>query len=264
MNKSMKNLKYLERKASYIRKKTLKLHLKIPETRIASSLSPIEIFVALFYGGILKLGKDRLVISKGHGSIAIYSILIDMGLLSQKELKNIGKENSKIGSIPDIGIPYVDIVNGSLGHGIGQACGIALGVKMKNLKSSVFVLLGDGELYEGSVWEGFMFASHHKLDNLNIIIDKNKICMLDYCKNIIDLEPLKEKLESFEFSVYEVDGHNLEVLYEVLSKIKKVKKPKVVIANTIKGKGIPILENDPLCHIRTLTKEEIADILNLL
>ena len=260
----MENLEYLKGKAKYIRKETLKLHLKIPETRIASSLSPIEIFVVLFYGGILKLGKDRLVISKGHGGIAIYPILIDMGLLVQEELKNIGKENSKFGSIPDIRIPYVNIINGSLGHGIGQACGIALGVKMKKMKSNVFVLLGDGELYEGSVWEGFMFASHHKLDNLNIIIDKNKICMLDYCKNVIDLEPLQEKLKNFGFSVYEVDGHNLEVLYKVFQKIRKERKPKIVIASTIKGKGVPILENDPLSHIRTLTKEEISNILNTL
>lgn len=253
--------KFLEEKADFIRKQTIKFHLVLPETRIASSLSCIEIFVVLFYGKILNIfsnkeNKDRFVISKGHGAISIFPILLDLGIIKKIKIENIG-------SIPDISLPYIDLINGSLGHGLGQGCGMALGLKKKRVNGFVFVLLGDGELYEGSIWESLMFASHHKLDNLIIIIDKNDICMLDYCKNVIDLTPLEKKLKSFDFEVKKIDGHNVKKIYEVLKEIKSYrnKKPNVLIAETIKGKGVPFLENNPLCHVMSLDKKMVNEIL---
>ncbi|MEK7574340.1 MAG: thiamine pyrophosphate-dependent enzyme, partial [Patescibacteria group bacterium] len=139
-------------------------------------------------------------------------------------------------------------------------------LKKKKSDSKVFVLMGDGELYEGAVWEAIMFAGQYKLDNLILIIDNNKISMLDYCKNIIDLEPLEEKFLAFKWKVLRIDGHNLTGVYSSLKTLKENKNdcPKVLIAETIKGKGVPRLENDVLCHIKSLKKEEIDEIIKKL
>ena len=262
--------KLLKRKASWVRRETLKIHKLAPGTRLASSLSCVEIFVVLYYGEILNFNskniqwenRDRFIISKGHGAISLYPILADLGFFGKEELSQVCKENSFLGIIPD-NIPGFETINGSLGHGLGVACGIALALKRKKLKENVFVLLGDGELYEGSVWEAIMFASHHKLDNIILIIDNNKICMLDYCKNVINLDPLNDKFKAFDWKVMADDGHKLKNLYNALTDFKndECNKPKVLIANTKKGKGVPQLEKDSLCHIKSLKENEIDHIL---
>jgi len=261
----------LEEKAKWVRRETLKIHKTAPGTRIASSLSCVEIFVALFYGKIINFNpadvsweqRDRLIISKGHGSICFYPILADLGYFDKAELIRVGQEGSFLGSIPDIIIPGYETINGSLGHGLGVACGIALALKKKNREEKVFVLIGDGELYEGSVWEAIMFAGEHKLDNLILIIDNNKTCMLDYCKNIIDLEPICDKFKPFKWHPTIVNGHDLHETYNILVALKKEnkQKPKVLIANTIKGKGVPRLEIDSLNHIKTLKPDEIDKLI---
>jgi len=261
----------LKNKSLWVKQETLKLHKLAPGTRIASSLSCIEILVVLYYGKILSFDpknirwetRDRFIVSKAHGSVSLYPILADFGFFEKEELKIIGKEGSILGDIPDNSIPGFETINGSLGHGLGVACGVALALKRKNLNAKVFVLSGDGELYEGSVWEAIMFASHHKLDNLTLIIDNNKICMLDYCKNVLNLEPLDDKFRSFGWMTKIVDGHNIEQLYHALADLKKDEsnQPKVLIADTIKGKGVPRLENDSLCHIKALKEDEIDKII---
>lgn len=263
-------LEFLEQKALWVRQETLKIHKVAPGTRLASSLSDVEIFVALYYGKILKFNpqniqwedRDRFIISKGHGAISLYPILADLGFFVKEELRRVCKENSFLGSIPD-NVPGFETINGSLGHGLGVACGIALALKRKDLKANVFVLLGDGELYEGSVWEAIMFAAHHKLDNIILIVDNNKISMLDYCKNILDLGSLERKFHAFNWRVESVNGHKIEELYAILKYLKKDggNQPKVLIANTQKGKGVPQLEIDPLCHIKSLKEDEIDNIL---
>ena len=271
MSKEKINIEFLKKKAVWVKRETFKIHKLAPGTRIASSLSCVEIFVALFYGKILKFdptdiiweGRDRLIISKGHGSICFYPILADLGYFDKAELGRVGKEGSFLGSIPDIIIPGYETINGSLGHGLGVACGIALAMKRTNRKEKVFVLLGDGELYEGSVWEAIMFAGEHQLDNLILILDNNKICMLDYCKNILDLEPLQNKFEVFKWDVDVVEGHDLQQVSDALIRLKgeEKNKPKVLIANTIKGKGVPRLEIDSLNHIKSLTAEEVDKLV---
>lgn len=150
-----------------------------------------------------------------------------------------------------------------MGHGLGVACGIALALKRKKAKEMVFVLLGDGELYEGSVWEAIMFAGEHKLDNLILILDNNRVCMLDYCKNILDLEPHEEKFKAFKWDVVTVDGHDVNQLYDSLVTLREEKntKPKILIANTIKGKGVSRLETDSLSHIKSLNPVEIDELI---
>ncbi len=253
----------LQDKVIEIGQKTIEIHKKAPETRIASSLSPLEIFSVLYYGKILNFdssnpnweNRDRLIVSKAHGAVSLYPILADLGFFDKIKLENVCKIGSMLGSIPDCNIPGFETINGSLGHGLGVACGIAIGLKRKKNDSNVFVVMGDGEMNEGSVWESIMFASHHKLDNLILIIDKNKISMLGHTKNIIDLDPLENKFKVFGWESRIVDGHDVDKLFEILKILKNREsnnRPKVLIANTIKGKGVECLENDPLCHVKSL------------
>ncbi len=261
----------LKEKVRWVRRETLKLHKYAPESRLASCLSDIEIFVVLYYGGILSYDpqnlecehRDRFIISKGHGAVSLYPILADLNFFDKKELREIGKEDSFLCAIPDTAVPGFETINGSLGHGLGVACGVSMALKIKNLDKNVFVLCGDGELNEGSVWEAIMFASYHKLGNLILIVDDNKISMLDYQRNILGLEPLGEKFVAFGWEVKTVDGHNIEQLHSLLNSLKTSNnnKPKVLIANTVKGKGVQQLEGDHLCHVKSLTAEEIDNIL---
>jgi len=261
----------LREKALWARRETLKIHRIAPETRIASSLSAVEIFVTLYYGKILRYdskdtqweGRDRFIISKGHGAISFYPILADLGYFDPKELNRVCQEGTFLGGIPDSIIPGFETINGSLGHGPGVACGIALGLKRKRRNESVFVLVGDGELYEGSMWEAIMFAGEHHLDNLIMILDNNRVCMLDYCKRILDLEPLDEKFRVFRWDVRTVDGHDIEALFSALVELKGERngRPKLLIADTIKGKGVKSLEIDSLSHIKSLKPAEIDKIL---
>ncbi len=271
-NKNLFN--FLKDRALWVRKETLKIHGCAPETRLASSLSAVEIFTVLYYGKIINFkpknpdweNRDRFIVSKGHGAISLYPILSELGFFAKEELSRVCKAGSILGAIPDPTIPGFETVNGSLGHGLGVACGISLALKRKKKREKVFILLGDGELYEGSVWEAIMFAGEHRLDNLTVIVDNNKICMLDYCKNILDLEPLEEKFRVFNWQALRVNGHNVNELYKALKRCKDDKKgkPKMLIADTIKGKGVPALEKDPLCHIRSLSGEDVDTLLEKL
>lgn len=264
----MKDVDQLKEKALSVRKETINIHRVSRGVRLASSLSDVEIFVVLYYAGILKFDpkntgweeRDRFIISKAHGAVSLYPILADFGFFDKKELLNVSREGALLSDIPDTRIPGFETINGALGHGLGVACGVALALKKKNSDSKVFVLSGDGELCEGAVWEAVMFAAEHRLANLILIIDNNKISMLDYCKNIIDLEPLEEKFRVFKWETATVDGHNMEQIYNSLADFKNSKSdyPKVLIANTVKGKGVSQLENNVLCHVKSLNDEEIA------
>jgi len=271
MSKKKKTFKFLKDKARWVRKETLRIHKIACETRLASSLSAVEIFSVLYYGKLVKFNaknimskaRDRFIISKGHGAISFYPILADFGFFPKENLNRVCKEDCILGGIPDSVIPGFETINGSLGHGLGVACGIALALKKRKRRETVFVLVGDGELYEGSVWEAVMFAAEHRLDNIVLIVDYNKVCMLDFCKNIIDLSPLDEKFRVFKWDVKIVDGHNVEELYMSIKSFKKTAEglPKVLIANTIKGKGVPRLEIDSLSHIKNLTSEEAEALI---
>ncbi len=256
----------LLRQAARVRRETIRLHKLAPETRLASSLSDVELFVALYYGGLLKFkpaqprweGRDRVIVSKGHGGISLYPILSDLGFFDRSELDRIGKAGSILCGIPD-DIPGFETINGSLGHGLGVGCGMALALKRKGSAAGVVVVAGDGELFEGAVWEAVMFAGHHKLDNLTLIVDRNKRSMLGQTREILDLSPLDAKFSAFGWAFVTDDGHDLAVVHRTLSGLLPARggKPKVFVAETVKGKGVPSLERDDLCHIRTLTPEQV-------
>ena len=264
-------LKLLEEKREWVWRETLKIHKIAPKTRISSSLSCIEIFVALYYGKILNYdpnnqywqNRDRFIISKGHGSVSMYPILADLGFFDNSELARVCQPGSFLGGIPDPIIPGYETVNGSLGHGMGVGCGIAMALKMKSINQKVWILVGDGEMYEGANWEAIMLAGHHKLDNLILVIDCNKISMLDYTKNIIDHMSFPKKFCDFGWAASEIDGHDIKAVWKEMNSIKKSVecKPKVIVANTIKGKGVPSLENSRLAHVMTLSPEEVNKLL---
>ncbi len=262
---------HLSSKARWVWKETLKIHKIAQDTRVASSLSVVEILVALYYGKILKYepnnpkcqNRDRFIISKGHGSISFYPILADLAFFDKSELEKVGKPGSFLGGIPDTTIPGYETTNGSLGHGLGVGSGIAIGLKQKRMNEMVVVLCGDGELNEGSMWEAIMFSGQQKLDNLILIVDNNKACMLDCCANVIDLSPLSEKFSAFRWDVQIINGHDF---YQIVPALKNAmtsfnNKPKVIIAETNKGNGIPSLMNDPLSHIRNIDPAEVDRLL---
>ena len=260
----------LREKADWVWRETLAIHRRAPETRIASSLSAIEVFVALYYGGVLEFKpidprwdqRDRCVISKGHGSICMYPILADLGFFPAEELQRVCKAGGILGGIPDPIIPGYETINGSLGHGLGVASGMALGLKRNGKKQSVFVVSGDGELHEGANWEAIMFASQHRLDNLNLIVDNNHISMLGFTDDIVSHDGLSSRLEAFGWKCSEVDGHNVQAVQEALLNLKETAggQPKALIAHTLKGRGVPGLENEPLSHI-LVPKAELIDSL---
>lgn len=260
----------LREKSHWVWRETLAVHRRAPETRIASSLSCVEIFVALYYGGILRFDpseplaehRDRCIISKGHGSICMYPILADLGYFPLDELQRVCKTGGFLGGIPDPVIPGYETVNGSLGHGLGVATGMALALKRKGSDRSVFVVAGDGELHEGAHWEAIMFASHHGLDNLHLIIDNNQISMLDYTDEIVSHGSLSERLTAFGWDCLDVDGHDVDAVQAILLDMKNncTGKPKALIARTLKGHGVPGLENASLSHIIN-PKPELIDSL---
>lgn len=267
MNNSITDLKA---KSHWVWRETLAIHRRAPETRLASSLSSVDIFVALYYGGVLRQDprnplaeyRDRCVISKGHGSICMYPILADLGFYSMDELQRVCKSGGFLGGIPDPVIPGYETMNGSLGHGLGVATGMALALKRKGSDRSVFVVCGDGELHEGANWEAIMFASQHKLDNLNLIVDDNQISMLGYTKDIINHGSLAARIGSFGWECSAVDGHDVVAMQTQLIQMKTTYSglPKVLIAKTLKGHGVPGLENAPLSHIIN-PKPELLDSL---
>lgn len=262
----------LKAKAEWVWRETLAIHRRAHETRIASSLSPIEIFVSLYYGKILNFDpknplhpdRDRCVISKGHGSICMYPILADLGFFPMEELQKVCHAGSFLGGIPDPVIPGYETVNGSLGHGVGVATGMALALKRRDATQNVFAVAGDGELHEGAVWEAIMFASHHELDNYHLIVDDNHVSMLGYTDDIVSHGDLAKRFDAFGWDVVRCDGHDVFAVHAALSQMKSTKngKPKALIARTLKGHGVPGLENQPLCHIINPKPEVIDSILS--
>ena len=261
----------LRAKAQWVWRETLKVHRRAPETRLASSLSSVEIFVALYYGGVLAFDaanprweqRDRCIISKGHGSICMYPILADLGFFPSEELEHVCEAGHFLGGIPDPVIPGYETVNGSLGHGLGVGTGMALGLQRRQSSKQVFVVCGDGELHEGANWEAIMFAAQHQLDNLNLIIDDNRISMLGYTQDIVAHHGFSQRLAAFGWDCAEADGHDVVAVQGALQAMqaRRTGKPKALVAHTLKGHGVPGLENAALSHIINPKPELLDQIL---
>ena len=240
--------------AKQIRIRILQLSNAAKSSHIGSSLSLVEILVVLYKFFIKK--KNVFILSKGHACLAYYCVLQKFGYFSNKILKSYGKNNTILLSHVSHRVPGVDFSTGSLGHGLPYATGRALAEKINKTNIKIFVLISDGELNEGTTWESLLFAAHHELDNLITIVDYNKIQSLDFAKNVLKLEPLNKKFQSFGCNVKNIDGHNFNQIYRSLL-VKKNKKPTVIIANTIKGKGVSFMENSILWHYKFPNQKEL-------
>ena len=228
-------------------------------SHIGAILSVADI-IAVLYNDIANFNpqepkmsdRDRVILSKGHAGAAIYSVLAEKGFFNVEELKTHYADGSRLsGHVSHKGVPGVEFSTGSLGHGLSVGAGMAYATKKDKKDHRVFVILGDGECDEGSVWEAALMANHYKLNNLVAIIDHNKMQSLDFCENTISLAPFAEKWKAFGWNVLDIDGHNHEDLREAFKNATlSEEKPTVIIANTIKGKGISFMENNILWHYR--------------
>lgn len=255
----------VKEKAKEMRIKMVKMVECAGSGHLAPALSCADIVATLFFN-IMKFNpenakdddRDRFVLSGGHKALALYTALSLKGFFSEKVLNTYCKFNSILGGHPDASkIPGVEISTGSLGHGLPIGVGMALAGKLQNKNFKVYVLMGDGELIEGSNWEAAFAASHYKLDNLIGIIDRNGLCADGTVKEVMDVEPLKEKWEAFGWTVKKVNGHNIEELLGTFNSIPSITgKPTMVIANTIKGKGVSFMENKYEWHNKVPSDEQ--------
>jgi transketolase len=255
----MKNkYKELEKKAFQLREEMLEMCIRAGDGHVTSCLSCADILTVLFYGGYLRHNpkqphweqRDRFILSKAQASPLLYVILADRGFFPKKEREKFAQKDGRFGIHLQHTVPGAEITAGSLGHGFGLAAGIALGAKLNRELFLTYTLLGDGELYEGSVWETVMFAAHNNLNNLIAIVDRNYQCTMDFTENIIELEPLEDKWRAFGWEVKRVDGHNFEELDKAFMYLRsrRSKGPTVIIADTVKGRGIDYISNIPLWH----------------
>ena len=253
----------LDVRSRYLRSMIVEGLISSGRGHFGSAMSIIEILRVL-YDSIIKFNpkkpqndsRDILIVSKGHGCLALYALLADKGFFSKKELNKVGVINSMLGGHPEYKkIPGIEASTGALGHGFSIAVGSAISMKIRNKKNKVFVILGDGEINEGSNWEAALSASKHNLNNLHVIIDYNKIQSYGFTKDVLNLEPLVDKWKSFNFDVTELNGHDIVALKNDFKK-KVNLKPRLTICHTVKGKGFKLAENNPLWHHKNFFSED--------
>ncbi len=233
---------------------------------IGGSLSSCEIMTVLFHKCMKhSLGgktaddynaRDRFVLSKGHVSPIYYSVLAQLGFIEKSELKTFRKLGTRLQGHPSLWCPGVEVATGSLGQGLSMACGIAMALKIDKNPAHVFVLLGDGEMQEGNVWEALMQAPHRKLNNLTAIIDRNRLQIDGETECVKKLDNLADKLKAFNWNVTEINGHDINQIYDAIEAAKKADKPTAIIANTIKGKGVSFMENNAGWHGKAPSTED--------
>lgn len=201
--------------------------------------------------------RDRFILSKGHAVPALYAELCELGYIKEDELSSFRRVGSRLsGHTNREKVPETEITTGLLGEGVSYGVGMAMGKRLKHSKETVYVMIGDGETHEGQIWEALMEAGHYKLDNLVLIIDRNGLCSHQPVENVISIEPLKERLESFGWFVKDINGHSMEEIDSAITSLKsQYGKPKCIIAHTVKGKGISFMENDGQWH-RSIPSEE--------
>tara|TARA_Y100001970_G_scaffold109000_1_gene136197 strand:+ start:38058 stop:38864 length:807 start_codon:yes stop_codon:yes gene_type:complete len=260
----MKKINDLESLAKKYRREMFEKLLSIKQGHPGSIFSMMEIAVALYHGGFVRFDEknksfiDKVLISKGHGTATVYPILKDFGVISSQEWNKWGSTKSLLRVFGNISIPGIDVTSGSLGHCIGVGAGMAIHYKRKNIDRQVFVVISEGELYEGSTWEALLFAKHHNLENLKIIIDINSLIILGNTSDCLKLDPIKDKISGLGIDTFDVDGHNFNDLISVFQNINKSKNISCVLAKTVKGKGSSIMENKKNWHYwNSMNEDEI-------
>jgi len=264
----------LKEKINQVRKNIIEVTVKNGAGHIASSLSTVEVLVALYYE-VMNIrnikpsnpeweNRDRLIFSKAHGCYALYSILSDIGFVPREEWDNFYKGSSLAGCTERNEEYGLEVGCGSLGHGLPMAVGIAFGAKLQNKSYRIYCIVGDGELQEGSMWEAIQFAVKHKLSNLTVIVDNNRLQAMDFLQDVLTengvTDDIERKMSAFGFTVKTSDGHDISKITSILEEWKNDKnltRPQVLVANTIKGYGLKCMENIPKFHFRLPTEEEL-------
>lgn len=255
--------------ATKIRTQVLRMTHAGKSGHVGSMLSMADL-LAVLYEKILRVdpkrpdwpGRDRFVLSKGHGGGAVYAVLAEKGFFPKEWLNTYYKDNGKLSGHISHHVPGVEFSTGSLGHGLPVAVGMTLAAKHAGAKHRVFCLMSDGDCDEGSTWEAIMFAAQHKFDNLIAIVDYNRVQALGHVKDVIELEPFSEKIRAFRWAVREIDGHNYEEIESALSDLPLEKgKPSFIIARTVKGKGVSWMEDTVSCHYGSVSDEELVRAL---
>ena len=274
------DVEYLKEKTKFYRKEVLRMSVHAQSGHITSAFSAAEVITALYDGKILRvnpkeprwINRDRFILSKGQSGLGLYPVLSSLGFFHKEELDNFTGVGSILGVHAEWNIPGVELLTGSLGHGLPMATGMALDAKLKKKSHLIFCLLGDGELHEGSNWEAMLFASHHNLNNLICIVDRNGQSTLgfhdpskegfdwNYRKDGPSLEPLEDKWKAFGFEVRIIqDGHNFDQIFEAFKGIRerKTTRPLCIISRTSKGRGTSITQNKRLWHYRVPAGEDL-------
>jgi len=254
-----------------VRKNIIKMLIKAGSGHPGGSLSITDVLVCLFFNHLvhnpkdpLWEGRDRVILSKGHVCPALYAVLAESGYFPTDELWTLRQIGSRLQGHPakDKGLPGIEISTGSLGQGLSVGVGIALGLKLDKKQNRVYVIMGDGEQEEGQIWEAVMAAGHYKLDNLTGIIDYNNLQIDGSVEEVMGISDLSEKYRAFRWNVIEIDGHNYDQINNAFKQAKEYKgKPTVIIAHTVKGKGVSFMENKAEWHGKVPKKEQLDMIL---
>ncbi len=244
-----------------IRKTVLRFIYQAQTSHIGSNFSCVDILTVLYsianIDKDLKEDRDRIVVSKGWVAATVYTLLAEKGIIPKEELETYCKDGSKYIGLAEPNVKGIEAAGGSMGFGLPFGVGFALAKKIKKERGKVFVLMSDGEMQTGSTWESALIAAHHKLDNLFVIVDANELQAMGRVKEILNIEPLKDKWKAFGWEVQEIDGHNFEdIERSLISPPFHKEKPMAVIAKTIKGKGVSFMERENLYHYKALSDEE--------
>jgi transketolase len=248
--------------AAAVRLRMLEIMHKSGASHIGPCLSVIEILLAVYQSVDLEKirnwdsDRDRVIVSKGHCAAALDTVLNHFKLLKDADFETYYRNNSRLGGHVTSAVTGVEHSTGALGHGLSVAVGIGIGFKTKKINTRVYVVVGDGELHEGSNWEAMHSAAHLKLGNLCLLVDYNKLSGIGKTNDCCNLEPLKSKLEAFGFDTYEVDGHDAGAILGILRQAAGSLKPVAVICHTVKGKGVSFMENNNVWHYRPINKED--------
>ena len=272
--KSIFSISELEIKARELRVDVIRSLTSAGSGHLGGSLGLADVFAVLYFHELkhnpaepLWSERDRLVLSIGHVAPILYAALANSGYFDREELLTLRKLGSRLQGHPgrDHGLPGIELSAGSLGQGLSVAVGMALADKMDKNRRRVYVVLGDGELQEGSVWAAAMSASHYNLDNLIALVDRNRVQIDGRVKNVMEIEPLADKWKAFGWYVIECDGNSIDELIHAFEKARSiVEKPVVILANTLMGKGIPEIENDYRWHGKVPTQAEAVRFINTL
>ena len=262
----MKNsLDELSEHCRNVRRTVIEITAPVRSSHIGGAFSIVDVLVVLYFE-VLEINpscpddpsRDILIFSKGHASAALYSVLAERSFFDRALLKEYYVDGGRLPGHPVRGcVPGIEVSTGSLGHGLPMGVGMAIARKIDKNSSRVFVILSDGECNEGSVWEAIMLAGHHQLDNLTVVIDYNKIQSLGRTSEVLDLEPFRAKLSAFGWSAREIDGHDINLIFQTCQSLPfEEGRPSAIIAHTVKGKGVSFMENKLEWHYRSLDDPE--------